>query len=357
MHIFDYSFLDNGLLPTGIVNLTSTISALKALADERKNKNQIVYTQLESIARIQSVKNSNAIEGIVTTDARIKEIVEGNSAPLNHSEMEIAGYRDMLDEIHREHSILAVNEDTIRYMHKVMFNIANYSYAGQYKIEDNLIMTIDSAGKRSVRFKSVTATDTKDAMEQLIYAYMDARGNANINQLLLIPCVILDFLCIHPFSDGNGRVSRLLSLLLLYKNEYDICKYASFEEQINNTKDSYYQALYNSSQGWHENNNSYIPFMENFLMTLYKCYKELDQRFSVVNGKRLKKNERIEQTVLNSILPISKADICEFLPDVSVTTVEAVLGRMVKEGTVQKLGQARSTKYVNAKYIKQEKPQ
>ena len=352
MHIFDYSFLDNGLLPAGIVNLTSTISALKALADERKSNNQIVYTQLESIARVQSVKNSNAMEGIVTTDARIKEIVEGNSAPLNHNEMEIAGYRDMLDEIHREHNRLMVNEDTILHMHKVMLDIANYPYGGQYKIEDNLIMTIDADGRRSVRFKPVSAADTKDAMEQLIFAYMDARANSNINQLLLIPCVILDFLCIHPFSDGNGRVSRLLSLLLLYKNEYDICKYVSFEEQINNTKDAYYQALYDSSQGWHENKNSYIPFMENFLMTLYKCYKELDQRFSAINGKRLKKSERIEQTVLNSILPISKADICDFLPDVSATTVEAVLGRMVKEGSVKKLGQARSTKYVNAKYVK-----
>lgn len=352
MHIFDYSFLDNGLLPTGIVNLTSTISALKALADERKSRNQTVYTQLESIARVQSVKNSNAIEGIVTTDARIDEIVNGNSAPLNHNEMEIAGDRDVLDEIHRAHDMLTVSEDIILHMHATMLDIANYSYGGQYKTEDNLVMSIDASGRRSVRFKPVSASETKDAMEQLVFAYMDARANANINQLLLIPCVILDFLCIHPFSDGNGRFSRLLSLLLLYKNEYDICKYVSFEEQINHTKDSYYQALYESSQGWHENKNSYIPFMENFLMTLYKCYKELDQRFSTINGKRLKKKERIEQTVLNSILPVSKADICDFLPDVSATTVEAVLGKMVKEGSVKKLGQARATKYVNAKYIK-----
>ena len=352
MHIFDYSFLDNGLLPTGIVNLTSTISALKALASERRDKNQTIYTQLESIARVQSVKNSNAIEGIVTTDARIKEIVNGNSAPINHNEMEIAGYRDVLDEIHRAHEMLTISEDTILHMHKTMLDIANYPYGGQYKTEDNLIMSIDDFGRRSVRFKPVPANETKDAMEQLVLAYMDARANSNINQLLLIPCVILDFLCIHPFSDGNGRVSRLLSLLLLYKNEYDICKYVSFEERINYSKESYYQALYESSQGWHENENSYIPFMENFLMTLYKCYKELDQRFSTINGKRLKKSERIEQTVLNSILPLSKTDVCEILPDVSATTLEAVLGKMVKEGSVKKLGQARATKYVNAKYVK-----
>jgi len=181
---------------------------------------------------------------------------------------------------------------------------------------------------------------------------LEARSNANINQLLLIPCVILDFLCIRPFLDGNGRVSRLMSLFLMYKNGYDICKYVSFEEQINKTKEYYYQTLYESSQGWNENQNSYIPFMENFLATLYKCYKELDIRFSAINGKRLKKNQRIEQTVLNSVLPISKAEICDILPDVSVTTVEAVLGKLVKDGSIKKLGQARNTKYVNAKYVK-----
>lgn len=352
MHRFDYSFLDNGLLPTGILNLTSTINALKALANERRDKNLHVYTQLESIARVQSVKNSNAIEGIITTDARIKEIVDGSSAPLNHNEMEIAGYRDALDEIHQHHREMYVNEDTILLMHKTMLGFAGYQYGGQYKREDNMILEVDAEGKRKVRFRPIAAKETKEAMEQLVLAYLEARANPNINQLLLIPCVVLDFLCIHPFDDGNGRVSRLLSLLLLYKNEYDICKYVSFEEQINHSKEYYYQSLYESSQKWHENENSYVPFMENFLLTLYKCYKELDQRFSVINGKRLKKNERIEQTVLNSALPISKMEICDILPDVSVTTVEAVLGKLVKEGKVQKLGQARSTKYVNAKYVK-----
>lgn len=351
MHIFDYSFLDNGLLPSSIVNLTATISAFKALADERRSNNQKTYTELESIARVQSVKSSNEIEGIITTDARIREIVNGNSAPLNHNEMEIAGYRDALDMIHSNHAEISFNENTVLRMHEIMMNIANYAHGGKYKTEDNLIMEIDANGRRSVRFRPVLAKDTEEAMEQLVLAYMDARANSNINQLLLIPCVVLDFLCIHPFQDGNGRVSRLMSLLLMYKNEYDICKYVSFEEQINNSKDYYYQALYESSKGWHENQNSYIPFMENFLSTLYKCYKELDLRFSTINGKRLKKNQRIKQTVLNSVLPISKSEICDILPDISATTVEAVLGRLVKDGSVKKLGQARNTKYVNAKYV------
>ena len=352
MHIFDYSFLDEGLLPAEIVNLTASIAAFNAISGNRKDTNRNIYTELEKIARVQSVKGSNAIEGIVTTDARIKEIVDGNSAPLNHSEREIAGYRDALDEIHSSHENMSLSKNMILHIHEVMTGIAGYQLSGQFKTEDNLIMEIDENGRRKVRFTPVPAGETDEAIDQLIYAYMEARDNPRVNKLLLIPCVILDFLCIHPFADGNGRVSRLLSLFLLYKSGYDVGKYVSFEEKINESKEYYYSALHDSSVGWHTNENTYFEFMKNFLSTLYRCYKELDKRFSTVNGKRLSKTERIEQTVLNSVLPISKSEICEILQDVSLTTVESVLGKMVKTGSVMKLGQARATKYVNAKYIK-----
>ena len=183
-------------------------------------------------------------------------------------------------------------------------------------------------------------------MEQLELAYMEARADADINQLLLIPCVILDFLCIHPFRDGNGRMSRLLSLLLLYKNGYDAGKYVSFEEQINRYKHFYYDALKKSSDGWEDNENDYFPFMENFLSTLYMCYKELDSRFSVSHTRRVSKRERIETTLRNSLIPVSKADICKVLPDVSPTTVEAVLGQMVKSGSIKKIGDGRNSRYM-----------
>lgn len=352
MHIFDYGFLDDGLLPAELVNLTSTISALNAISEERRGRNLTVYTELEKIARIQSVKGSNAIEGIITTDARIKEIVEGNSAPVNHTEMEIAGYRNALDEIHVSFEKIPISEETILHLHQVMTEMAGYEGAGRYKTDDNIIAEIDEFGRRRIRFSPVPATETADAMEQLILAYIDARDNARINKLLLIPCVILDFLCIHPFADGNGRVSRLLTLLLMYKSGFNIGKYVSFEEQINKSKEYYYNALQDSSKGWHTNENTNTEFMKYFLSTLYKCYRELDARFSTVNGKKLKKTERIEQTVLNSVLPISKSEICGFLPDVSPTTVEAVLGKMVKDGSVKKIGSARATKYVNAKHIR-----
>lgn len=175
---------------------------------------------------------------------------------------------------------------------------------------------------------------------------MDARGDSVINQLLLIPCIILDFLCIHPFRDGNGRISRLLSLLLLYKNGFDVGKYISFEEQINQHKSYYYESLKDSSTGWNTNENNYFPFVKNFLFTLHSCYKELDTRFAVVNGKHITKKARIEATLLNSLLPMSKADLCKLLPDVSPTTVEAVLGAMVKDGRIKRIGSARASKYI-----------
>ena len=183
-------------------------------------------------------------------------------------------------------------------------------------------------------------------MEQLVLAYNDACNNININQLLLIPCVILDFLCIHPFRDGNGRMSRLLTLLLLYKSGFNVGKYISFEEQINNSKGNYYEALRFSSINWIENEQSYVPFIENFLLTLYMCYKELDKRFSVVNSNKITKKARIEATVLNNLTPISKAEICKILPDVSPTTVEVVLGTMVKNGAIKIIGSGRNTKYM-----------
>lgn len=348
MHRFDYSFLNNGLLPASLVNLTASIASLKTMAGVRKESNIKVFTELETIAKVQSVKSSNAIEGIVTSDSRIAEIVNGNSAPLNHNEMEIVGYRDALNAIHRGYAYLDFRRVDILRLHEMLMSMTGDEYGGKYKVSDNYILEEDSKGNRRIRFLPTPAAETPAAMEQLELAYLQARNDANINQLLLIPCVILDFLCIHPFRDGNGRMSRLLSLLLLYKNGYDAGKYVSFEEQINQYKAYYYDALAQSSVGWAENENSYFPFIENFLSMLYMCYKELDKRFAVVQGKRITKKARVEATVLNSLTPLSKAEICSILPDVSPSTVEVVLGAMVKTGSVRKIGSSRAAKYIRA---------
>lgn len=346
MKKFDYSFLDNGLLPANLINITGTIYSLKAGAKIRQDEYEKIFTELEKIAIVQSVKSSNAIEGIITSDERIKEIVNQNSKPLNHNEKEIAGYRDVLNEIHLHYEDIEFNEDTILKLHEIMMSYTGVEDAGKYKVNQNYVIEEDTQGNRKVRFKPLEPKETPIAMEQLVLAYNDACNNININQLLLIPCVILDFLCIHPFRDGNGRMSRLLTLLLLYKSGFNVGKYISFEEQINNSKGNYYEALRLSSINWIENEQSYVPFIEKFLLTLYMCYKELDKRFSVVNSNKITKKARIEATVLNNLTPISKAEICKILPDVSPTTVEVVLGTMVKNNAIKIIGSGRNTKYM-----------
>lgn len=347
MRKFDYSFLENGFLPANLVNITASIAGLKTMAGVRKYEYARIFTELETIAKIQSVKSSNAIEGIITSDERIAAIVRQNSAPLNHNEAEIAGYRDALNEIHTNFEHINFRQSDILRLHEILLHISGYDYGGQYKTEDNIILEIDINGNRKTRFSPTPAAETKEAMRQLELAYIEA-ASSNINRILLIPCVILDFLCIHPFRDGNGIMSRLLSLLLLYKNGYDVGKYISFEEQINKYKAAYYEALQQASMGWHTNENNYFPFIENFLSSLHMCYKELDKRFAVVNGKKITKAARVESTVLNSLIPLSKAEICKILPDISPTTVEAVLGGMVKRGEIKRLGTGRASKYIKA---------
>ena len=345
MHIFDYSFLKNDLLPAQLVSLASNISTLKVMSAFRKKENETAFRKLEDAAKIESIKASNAIEGIVTTDQRVRAIA-GGSAPLNHTEAEIAGYRDVLGEVHVNFAAHDFRESDIRAFHAQMMRLANPLTDGSYKTDDNVIAERMPDGRRVVRFQPASAAETPEAMRQLVLAYAEARDDAAINKLLLVPCVILDFLCVHPFADGNGRLSRLLTLLLLYRNGFDVGKYISFEGAVNGRKAEYYAALKESSEGWRDNQPRYFPFMVDFLTTLYSCYNELDKRFASTNAGKATKKSRIESTVLNSFTPLSKADICGILPDVSPTTVEAVLGEMVRGGRVRRIGAGRASRYV-----------
>ena len=346
MKIYDYSFLKDMRVPTKFLSMTNAIYSLKAIEDEKKKDYPDIFTNLQKIAIVQSVKGSNAIEGIVTTDKRIEEIVNQNSNPLNHTEKEILGYKDALFLVHTNYSEISLSVEAIKNLHRIMLEHTELTHRGDFKQEDNVIRERFSDGSTRIRFVPVKASDTEKAMEELIYAYMVARDDSEINQLLLIPCVILDFLCIHPFQDGNGRMSRLLSLLLMYKNGFDVSKYISFEEQINLSKGSYYEALRQSSIDWHENKNDYIPFMENFLFTLYLCYKELDKRFLTLKSGKVSKAKRIEEIVLSAFIPISKKEIQDLLPDISVSTIERVLSEMLKDGKISKIGATNSARYI-----------
>lgn len=345
MHRFDYSFLKTGI-SSKLVGACNLIVDLNSKESIRKIQYKNSYYALQKKAIIDSVKASNEIEGIITTDERINDIVNG-SKPKTHDEKEISGYKDALNLIHSEYKNLDINDELILSLHKMIVAETSPKEAGNYKQRDNLIIEYEENGNRSVRFNPVKAIDTNESMNQLLLAYYDARQDSEIIDLFLIPCVILDFLCIHPFMDGNGRVSRLLTVLLLYCSGYDIGKYVSIERQINEFKDNYYEALKESSELWHENKNNYEPFILFFLQILYRCYKELDDSFMNVSLKKAKKNERIESILNSTIVPISKKELANKLPDVSIKTIELTLSNLIKNNKIKKIGS-----YKDARYIK-----
>ncbi len=344
MRKYDYSFLKKKI-PGNIVGTVGIISDLNARNQIRKLQYEKTFDTLRKKAIIESVKGSNEIEGIVTTEERIKDLIEG-ATPVTHYEKEISGYKDALNLIHSTHGELDVTKDVILMFHRMMEESVNPVEAGHFKSRDNLIMEYDKDGNRRVRFTPVKASETDIAIEQLLLAYYDARQDMEIPVLFLIPCFIVDFLCIHPFLDGNGRVSRLLTVLMLYIAGYDIGRYISVENQINKYKESYYASLEQASTGWHENQNDYTPFIVNFLQILYRCFKNLDESFMEISLKKAKKTERVEAVLMGAIAPVSKADIAEKLPDVSVKTIELVLSKMLKEDRIEKIGTFKDARYM-----------
>ncbi len=349
MHKFTYEFLKDKTITSNLFSLSNIITDLKTKTDERKDSNKSLFSKLETIAIKESVEGSNAIEGIFTTEERIKEIVEEGSVPLTHNEEEIAGYHDAIKFVKENYENLSFNEETIKRIHAMLVSRhVGYDKGGAYKSSDNIIAEKRNDGSvRRVVFTPVRAIDTAQAMKDMCLAYQVYRDDYDIPALLLIPCVIVDFLSIHPFSDGNGRVSRLLTLLLLFKEGYDIGKYISFENQINEYKGNYYDALERCQMHWHDSSNTYYPFIEFTFQILYQCYKEINRRFIKTRSGKDKKNERIEAVILDSIVPISKTEIHNLLPDVSLTTIEAVLAKLIKEEKIYKIGT-----FKNAKYLK-----
>ncbi|MBR4245325.1 MAG: Fic family protein [Candidatus Methanomethylophilaceae archaeon] len=347
MRTFDYSFLKGLTVNMDLLNTVSMIETLKERDSNRILRFPATYRDMESAAMVQSVFGSNAIEGIFTSDDRLKDICMRKVEPKGHDESEIAGYRDALDLIHREYESLDIDLATIRQLHRITLSYTKDG-GGEWKDVDNIIGRRNPDGSISVTFRPMSADETPEAMEQLVLAYRLAIQDSGINRLLLIPCFIQDFLSIHPFLDGNGRTSRLLSLLLLYKEGYDVGKYVSFENMTYRNRPEYYRSLSMSSKGWIDGMNDYMPFIRNFLGILLLCYKELDRRFATAVGVKTNKTSRIEYAVMNSLLPISKRELCENLPDISEVMVANVLRRLLREGMIEKVGSGPATRYRRA---------
>ena len=345
MRKFDYSFLSSISVPSSFLSAASRIYSLSGLTRMMKNGNPELFSALEKNARVDSVRASNAIEGVVSTEARISAIVSGFSSPETHDEEEIAGYRDALNWIHTSYRDIQISEGTVKELHRLLFASSTARKGGDYKKDDNVIMDFDASGRRNVRFVPVRAEETPSAMKDICLAYREARDEGNTDSLLLIPCFVLDFLCIHPFSDGNGRVSRLLTLLLFYKAGFDVGRYISYENAVDEHRAMYYEALKHSSEGWSEGKNDYTSFIHFNLLMLALCYDELGKHMSLLDGSSKVKSGAVEKALRESTRPISKKEIMALLPSVSVSTIEAELGRLVKSGVIEKVGSGPATKY------------
>ena len=345
MKSFDYIETPKTLLTPDNVSMLTSIHEHKGKQELFVEAHADALATLMEIAKIQSTGASNRIEGINTSNKRLEELVRDKSEPRNRSEQEIAGYRDVLATIHESYDYIYPRPNIILQLHKQLYSFAQSGMGGSYKNADNYITETDADGNQRTRFKPVPAHLTADAMERLCFAFIAALDKNEHDPLLLIPMFILDFLCIHPFNDGNGRMSRLLTLLLFYRAGYIVGKYVSMEKLIENSKSTYYEVLQDSSNGWHDNENDYAPFLRYYLGILQKAYGEFEERVYYLSQRGLSKPDRIKAVIDRRIGKISKGEIIQICPDISKVTVERALTALVKEGYITKTGAGRSTVY------------
>ena len=304
--------------------------------------------KLVEIAKVQSTEASNAIEGIVTTSTRIRQLVEEKTAPRNRDEQEIAGYRDALNIIHENFDAIPITRNYILQLHKVLYSHMNNPMAGQTKSVQNYISATDPNGHTETLFTPLAPFETPEALDRICDEYNRVIGNMEAEPLIVIPIFIHDFLCIHPFNDGNGRMSRLLTTLLLYRNGFYVGKYISLEAKIAKNKDLYYAALRQAQEGWHEDTEDAVPFIKYLLGIILSAYRDFEDRFSLVEQKK-PALETVRQATLNKIGRFSKQDIRELCPALSVSSIEGALRKLVASGELKREGNGKSTCYYRLK--------
>ncbi len=345
MKIYNYRDKWEQFLTPEIVSMLTQIHEYKGKQGLFVESSADALTQLVEIAKIQSTESSNKIEGIYTSDERVKKLALSKTNPKNRAEEKIAGYRDVLNTIHYNYDNISIKPNIILQLHRDLYKFNAVMFGGQYKNVDNVIEETDSEGNQLVRFQPVPAWEVPHAMDELCTAYSKSVALETMDPLIAIPMFILDFLCIHPFNDGNGRMSRLLTLLLLYRSGYIVGKYISIEKLIEATKDSYYNALQKSSQGWHENNNDYAPFVKYMLSIILAAYREFASRVQIMRESKLSKPDRVAKIIEDTLGKITKRDILEKCPNISETTVQRALANLLKENKIIKIGGGRYTSY------------
>jgi Fic family protein len=347
MRSFDYTTLVKKTWDSEIINLVAQIHEYKGRQEVYLKQKPEELEKLVEVAKRQSTEASNAIEGIRTTSTRLKQLCEEKTTPKNRAEEEILGYRDVLNTIHENYEYIPIRSNYILQLHRDLYKYTEKSIGGQFKISQNVIAATDETGKEYVLFTPLAPYETPAAIDSICDNYNRMIENEDLDVLLLIPIFIHDFLCIHPFSDGNGRMSRLLTALLLYRSGYVVGKYVSIESKIAKNKDSYYLALEECQMGWYENKEDVAPFVKYMLRIILAAYRDFEERVELVS-ERLPAKEIVRRAVYSKMGKLRKSDIAELCPSVSVKSVELALKQLVKEGVLIKNGSGRATFYVRS---------
>lgn len=348
MRIFNYSRIKNQKWDSEILSLIAAIYKEAGKQEMYLKQRPQELEKLVEIAKIQSTEASNAIEGIVTTSTRIKQLVEEKTAPKSRDEQEIAGYRDVLNVIHESFDAIPISQNYILQLHKILYSHMNNPMAGRTKNVQNYISATHSDGCVETLFIPLAPYETPEALDKICEEYNRVIGNMEVEPLIAIPVFIHDFLCIHPFNDGNGRMSRLLTTLLLYRSGFYVGKYISLEAKIAKNKDLYYDALRQSQNGWYDGTEDTVPFIKYLLGTILAAYKDFEERFALVEIK-LPALEIVRRASLNKIGRFTKQDIRELCPSLSISSIEGALRKLVALGELKREGAGKNICYYRLK--------
>jgi Fic family protein len=345
MHSYAYKSQIELLIDSDTMGLVSSIHEFRGKQELYLSTKPQILERLTEIAKIQSTEASNRIEGIETSRKRLLEIMDEKTEPKSRNQEEIAGYRDVLALIHEAHDDIKLTPSNILTLHNRLYSFAKeLDIGGHWKIGNNVVTEYDGKGGSFVRFKPVDAYLVPENMDALCAAYTSAL-ESGVEPLLAIPLFVLDFLCIHPFADGNGRMSRLLTLLLLYRSGYLVGKYISVEMLIDQSKQTYYDSLEKSDQGWFENRNDPKPFVHYLLGVILKAYREFEERYSETLTEKIGSKERVLSLIAKSLAPLTKKEIIELCPEFSQKTIEVALGVLIKDGKILRLGANKTSSY------------
>lgn len=344
MRNFNYSAIKYQKWDSEILGLIAAIYKEAGKQEMYLKQRPEELDKLVEIAKIQSTEASNAIEGIVTTSTRIRQLVEEKTTPKNRDEQEIAGYRDVLNVIHDSFDVIPITKNYILQLHKMLYSHMNNPLAGQTKNVQNYISATYPDGHVEVLFTPLAPFETQEALDRICEECNRVIGNMELEPLIAIFVFIHDFLCIHPFNDGNGRMSRLLTALLLYRSGFYVGKYVSLEAKIAKNKDLYYEALAAAQPGWHDGTEDVVPFIKYLLGTILAAYKDFEDRMALVEIK-LPALEMVRRASYNKIGRFNKQDIRELCPTLSDSSIEGALRKLVASGELRKEGKGKNTCY------------